>query len=173
MTPKKKPLTGLSDDQLADVMRRTEADKWLKKGPGRRLTAFLALMTVPLIIAHTYSIMTTGNAFNLTSTLNIPWFILAALLFCFAVIWATQREKIYALRDKRLDEVELQTETRATAWAGERLFQSYFIFFIFLLWFPKWYLALAPALPLIFAAEFIWLRWSKRIIIREELEIGN
>jgi len=169
MSKKDRKIGGMTEEKFMDTIRRTDADKWLHRGPGRKLLFILATMAVPLIIAHIYSFVTTGQPFDLLITFNLPWYIPGAVLFCATVFWETQREKAYDARDEKLDEIELQIETRATAWAGERVFQTYFATFIVLLWFPGWYQSFAWLLPLLFAAEFVWVRWAKRSMLRQEL----
>ncbi len=143
-----------------DTLRCTKADQWLRRGPGAKLLLLLAAMSMPLIIAHGYTFYTTGKFFNLITALNLPWYIPAAVLFCLIVFWEFHREKAYDARDERLDEVERQIETRATAWAGDRVFQTYFSAFLILLWFPNWYQSIALGFPFLFAVEFVWLRWA-------------
>jgi len=169
MNKEERKFGSLTEAEFKDTLRRTEADKWLHHGPGRRLLYILAVMTLPLIGAHAYALIKNGNLFDLSTALNIPWYIPATILFVGIVFWESQREKTYKQRDEKLDEIEFQIETRATAWAGERLFQSYLAAFVVLLWFPSWYHYYSWALPLIFAAEFIWIRWAKRSMLREEL----
>ena len=165
-----KKFSDLSDEEVLDLTRMTEADKWANGGwralASTVLPISLLLAPAAIQIGHHLG---AGEWLNWPEHLRIAKYAAMALYVALAISMFRLFAKISRGMLERLDEVERHIEYRAAATAGQETIWMGALLWGFSLWFPDFYRGMTAVLPLLILMQFYLSFYGIRMKLRHEL----
>ncbi len=165
-----KKISELSDQEILDLTRMTEADKWANGW--RALPTILSMLLLflgPACIHLGYR-LGADQWLSWPDGAGMRKYTAMIAYMGIAIATSFHLRKLSRSMDERLDEVERHIEYKATAAAGNEAIWYGMFMWGFALWFPQYYQGIMAALPLLIFFSFYFAYFGIRMKLRHELE---
>ena len=165
-----KKFSDLSDEDVLELTRMTEADKWASGGWRALASTILpaSLFLIPAAI-HIGHYMGADEWLSWPENLRLAKYAAMALYVALAILMFRLFGTVSRGMLERLDEVERHIEYRAVATAGQEAIWMGVLLWGFSLWFPDFYRGMTAILPLLTLLYFYIAYYGIRIKLRQEL----
>ena len=165
-----KTINELSQEEVIELMRLTEADKWANGWRAVPAIVMAAILFLGPACIHVGYHLGADKWLYWPEGATLLKYTAMAGYIALAILFSWHMSKLARGVEERLDEVERHIEYRATAAAGTEAIWAGLITWGFALWFPQFYVAITAMVPMLVLFRFYLAYFGVRMKLRHELK---